>query len=266
MTSTRMAVVETEEQFVGVPGGEVFVKQWTPNAVQSEVPLVLLHDSLGSVEAWREFPSQLAQRVGRTVVAYDRLGFGRSSPRVETPSLRFIDEEGEVFFPAICTALGIGRFALFGYSVGGEMGVAIAGQMAGRCERLVVMSAQAAVEPQTIEGIHAAQKRFADPEQVARLRRWHGEKAEWALRSWWDVWLAPEFAGWTLAPYLPRVRCPVLVMHGDRDDYGSLAVPDMIQSLTGGPCEVHIFEGCGHVPQRERLGDVLSLTEAFMRP
>lgn len=253
-----------EEEFVEVPGGRVYVKRWAPSERASSTPLILLHDSLGCVDSWREFPARLARHTQRVVIAYDRLGFGRSSAREEVPSIRFIEEESEIYFPAILRALGIDIFALFGYSVGGEMAVVIAGEMGQACEKLVVMSAQSGVEAHTIAGIRAAQSHFADPAQVARLARWHGSKAEWTLRAWWEVWLSPEFAPWSLEPYLPRVHCPVLAIHGDRDEYGSLAVPELIGRLCAGPCEVHILRDCGHTPLRDRSEEVLELTGAFL--
>ena len=169
--------METDEKFILVPGGEVYAKRWTPTAVISETPMVMLHDSLGCVDAWREFPAQLAESTGRIVWAYDRLGFGRSSPRAEVPSLRFIEEEAELYLPPILLGMGIEEFSVFGYSVGGEMAAMIAEAMPGACQSLVIMSAQASVEEQTIAGIHMAQKRFANPDQMRRLERWHGDKA-----------------------------------------------------------------------------------------
>ena len=113
------------ESLVPVPGGYVFVRQWDPGRSE-RAPILLLHDSLGSVEQWRDFPAALATTAGRTVAAYDRLGFGLSSPRTDAPSFRFIEEEAEVFFPAVARGLGFERYVLFGHSVGGAMALTIA--------------------------------------------------------------------------------------------------------------------------------------------
>jgi len=256
-------VVEVE-QFVEVPGGTLYVKRWEPAQLSTATPIVLIHDSLGCVGAWRDFPFQLAQRTHRVVIAYDRLGFGRSSARQELPSARFIEEEAEIYLPAILSALKLSSIAIFGYSVGGEMALVMATEWPSMVDRVIVMSAQLGVEEHTVNGIRTAQKHFEDPAQVARLERWHGPKAEWALRAWWDVWLSEAFSTWRLEPYLPRVKCPVLAIHGDRDEYGSLAVPQLIARLCGGSCEVHILEGCGHTPLRDRTEAVLALSEGFL--
>jgi pimeloyl-ACP methyl ester carboxylesterase len=108
---------EVLDSLVPVPGGSVFVRRWRTGAAALS-PIVLLHDSLGSVEQWRDFPAALAVTTGREVVAYDRLGFGRSTPRATRPSVAFIDEEARTFFPPIRQALATRRFSVFGHSVG----------------------------------------------------------------------------------------------------------------------------------------------------
>lgn len=256
--------IGVSETSVGLPVGRVFVRRWIPE-VRRGAPIVLLHDSLGSVEQWRDFPQALASTTQREVIAYDRLGFGRSSPRDGPPSTDFIAEEGTLHFPALGDALGLSRYALFGHSVGGAMAVAIAANDA-RCEAVITESAQAFVELRTLDGIRAAQALFADPAQFAKLERWHGDKARWVLQAWTEVWLAPEFRSWSLDALLPRVACPVLAIHGDRDEYGSVAFPRRIADLAAGPSEAVVLEGCGHVPHRERREEVLRLASGFLAP
>jgi pimeloyl-ACP methyl ester carboxylesterase len=255
----------SEDRFVAVPGGRVFVRTWTPRAGSGDSPVVLLHDSLGCVELWRDFPEMLACRLARQVIAYDRLGFGRSGARRELPSVNFIREEAQVFFPAVRNALGHTGYALFGHSVGGAMALVIAASPQEPCRAVVSESAQAFVEGRTLAGIRQAAARFELPEQLAKLARWHGDKAPWVLRAWADVWLSPAFAAWSLEPDLPHVRCPVLAIHGDQDEYGSVEFPRLIGSRTGGPSEVAILEGCGHVPHRERPEDVLDRVALFLK-
>ncbi|WP_018465141.1 alpha/beta fold hydrolase [Calidithermus timidus] len=247
-----------------VPGGQVFVRQWSTGQ-NPKAPLVLLHDSLGSVELWRGFPAALAQATGRDVWAYDRLGFGRSSPRTEPPSLDFILEEARLYFPAIAEQLELQEYVLFGHSVGGAMALCIAAHQPGRCRAVITEAAQAFVEERTLQGIRAAQRSFQDPARFARLKRWHGDKARWVLEAWTGVWLAPAFGGWTLEPCLKEVRCPVLALHGDRDEYGSAAFPERIVQGVQGPARLEVLPDCGHVPHREKEALVLGLVEGFLR-
>ena len=250
------------DTFVDAPGGRLLVRRWDPG-VGAKAPLVLLHDSLGSVEQWRDLPEALAEATGREVIAYDRMGFGWSTPRTQRPSLDFIGEEGTVYFPALRAGLGLERFALFGHSVGGAMAIALAATVPG-CEGVVTLSAQAFVEDRSLDGIRAAWAAFEDPAQFARLARWHGERAAWVLDAWTGVWLDPAFRDWSLDAVLPQVRCPVLAIHGDQDEYGSAAFPRRIAAGAGGPAETLILEGCGHVPHRERREEVLARMAGFL--
>jgi pimeloyl-ACP methyl ester carboxylesterase len=253
------------DQHVPVPGGELYVRRW-PVDSEAVAPIVLLHDSLGSVDQWRDFPEALAQATRRTVIAYDRLGFGRSTPRLEPASPRFIDEEAEVYFPALCEGLGLDRVVLFGHSVGGGMALTIAARHPDACAAVISESAQAFVEERTREGIRAAQRAFADPAQFARLERWHGARAAWVNAAWADNWLSPAFDGWSLDAVLPRVTCPVLAIHGDRDEFGSLAFPRRIAERVSGRAERMLIEDCGHIPHRERRDEVLARVAVFLTP
>ena len=256
--------IETSDSFVEVAGGSIFVRQWRGAGARG-APLVLLHDSLGSVELWRDFPAQLAQALNRHVIAYDRLGFGRSTQRTDRPSLTFIDDEAERYFPAVRRRLGLDRFALFGHSVGGAMALRIAACMQDSCEAVITESAQCFVESRTLDGIRVAQTRFEDPAQLQKLARYHGDRARWVLEAWINVWLSPEFADWSLVPHLGEVRCPVLAIHGDHDEYGSEEFPRCIANGVSGPSQMILLKDCGHVPHRERSEEIIRLTASFVQ-
>ena len=100
--------------------------------------------------------------------------------------------------------------------------------------------------------------------RIERLRRYHGDKAEWVLHAWTDTWLAPGFATWTLDGELRRVRCPLLALHGDRDEFGSMRHPERIVALCGGPSEIEKLEGCGHVPHREHADRVIARVREWL--
>lgn len=265
-TFAGTAAERTSDNFIHVPGGRVFVRRWhhLRPAARQRPPLLLLHESLGCVEQWRDLPAKLACACGRDVIAYDRLGFGRSSARDALPGFDFITEEVQMQFPALREALQLERFALFGHSVGGSMALAIAGEHGDGCAAVVSESAQAFVEQRTLDGIVAGKARFTDADAFNRLARYHGGKARWVLDAWTQVWTAPEFRGWSLDAELARVRCPVLVIHGDADDYGSLAFPQRIADRCDGPVTLDILRPCGHVPHRERTSDVLQATARFL--
>jgi pimeloyl-ACP methyl ester carboxylesterase len=254
---------------LNLDAGSIFARRWEVDSSDTAdadvgVPLLLLHDSLGSVELWRDFPELLARRTGRAVIAYDRLGFGRSSPRQALPAASFIRAEAEEAIPALLAEMGIADFAVFGHSVGAAMALLAAAHADNHCRAVITEAGQAFNERRTIEGIRHAQENFRDPEQFERLKKWHGDKARWVLDAWTGSWLSAEFANWTLVPDLPRVQCPVLVLHGDQDEYGSLRMPETLARNIAGPVEMHILPGCGHVPHRERPEEVAGLVADFL--
>ncbi|MFC5302608.1 alpha/beta fold hydrolase [Azospira restricta] len=263
--SPAVPAITPRDTWIDGRGGRLFARLWSPAAPASDVPLILFHDSLGSVELWRDFPAALAAQSGRTVVAYDRLGFGRSDARRGPLPLDFIAAEADGGFADLRRQLAIGRFALFGHSVGGGMAVNCAARCGDDCVALVTVSAQAFVEARTVQGIEAARTLFADPVQVERLRRYHGDKAEWVLAAWIDSWLHPDFAAWSLRPVLPQVKCPLLAIHGADDEYGSPRHPELIGRLAGGPAQVELMADTRHLPHRERAGEVLARVAGFLQ-
>ena len=257
----------TTDHWVDHPSGRVFARQWRAEGLDPALaPIVLMHDSLGCIELWRDFPERLAAATRRRVLAYDRLGFGRSSKRVGRPGPGFIAEEASDVWPLLRERLGVGRFVAVGHSVGGGMAVEMAAHAGDDCVALVTMAAQAFVEDRTLAGLRVAQAQFADPVQVERLARYHGDKAGWALDAWLGRWLDPAFAGWTLDAALPRVHCPVLAIHGDADEYGSPAHPRRIVDGVAGPARLEMLAGGGHIPYREEPERVVGLIAEFLAP
>lgn len=252
-----------EDIWVRLPAGRVFARLWSPFEASGS-PILLFHDSLGCVELWRGFPAALSLRTGRRVIAYDRLGFGKSDARSGSPDSDFIAAEASIAFPALRAQLGIDRFVAFGHSVGGGMAVHCAARFGESCDALITESAQAFVEDRTLQGIREAQVLFEDAAQVERLGKYHGDKARWVLAAWIDIWLSPGFADWSLDAVLPQVRCPVLAIHGADDEYGSPRHPERIGRLSGGPAQVVVMPDARHVPHREREAVVLDRIAAFL--
>jgi len=165
-------------------GKRLFAREWRPPQMAKAEPIVLLHDSLGSVELWRGFPAALAQTTGRQVVAYDRLGFGRSGVREGVLPPTFIKEEAEYFLPTVFDYFRLNKVVLFGHSVGGAMAAACASRHPDVCAAVVTEGAPAFVEDKTVRGLLEAKANFHHAEQLDRLKRYHGERrAGWSTRG-----------------------------------------------------------------------------------
>lgn len=258
--------VQETDHVVRHDGGTLHARSWTPVIAQAAhaAPIVLLHDSLGSVSLWRGFPEALARATGRRVVAYDRAGFGESGALGPLPAPDFVAAEARGAFSAVADQLGLPRFVAMGHSVGGGMSIEIAAQWPARCEALITIAAQTFVEDRTLIGVRAAREDFKAPGQMERLARYHGDKAGWVLRAWTERWLAPEFADWSLRATLPRITCPALTIHGELDEYGSTAHQDLIEDLVRGPVRKLTMPGIGHGPHREAPADVIAAIVEFL--
>jgi pimeloyl-ACP methyl ester carboxylesterase len=260
--SMTHAIEEQDHQII-VEEGRLFARSWTPQERDFVrlAPILLFHDSLGCVELWRSFPKALAAATERRVIAYDRLGFGRSAPYPGRLGSDFIRREAQDVVPRLCEQLDVQDFVACGHSVGGGMAVETAAHFPTRCRALVTIAAQAFVEGRTLEGLRIAQGEFQNPTNLARLSKYHGDKAQWTVDAWIKTWLSPIFEHWTLNEALGSVRCPVLAVHGDRDEYGSTEHPRRIAAGRG---TAHILPDTGHVPHRERETLLVDVIRQFL--
>ncbi|MBB4864088.1 pimeloyl-ACP methyl ester carboxylesterase [Pseudomonas nitritireducens] len=258
------SAVVTREHWIHSDQGRLFAQHWAPADARDE-PILLLHDSLGCVTLWRDFPQNLALSTGRQVIAYDRLGFGRSEPYPGALPLDFIEAEARDHFPLLQAHFGFERCVPFGHSVGGAMAVTCAARHPQACAALISESAQAFVELRTRDGIRAAEQEFAREGQLERLQKYHGDKALWVLRAWIDTWLSDAFSQWNLDEPLTELRCPLLSLHGEQDEYGSAAHPERLTSVPDVPGVMTLLPDCGHVPHREQPAAVLQAVTSFLR-
>src|SRR5690606_6918984 len=243
--------------------GRLQVQSWAlPTAgANRQTPIILLHDSLGCIALWRDFPQKLALATGHPVIAYDRLGFGRSDRHPGTLAADFIAGEAAQIMPQVFAALDIDRFIACGHSVGGAMAVQAAAQFPQACIALITMGAQVFVEERTLNGIRQAKLDFSKQENLSRLEKYHGDKSRWVVDAWTDTWLSREFSQWHVRNELAQIRCPKLAIHGDNDPYGSVEHAHVIATGHG---RAEIMKGIGHIPYREDEGRTLNLINTFI--
>ena len=218
-------------------------------------PLVLLHEGLGSVAMWRDFPTLLAARTGAEIVAYSRLGYGASDRRSEPYGPEYMHEEALVTLPALLAAAAIERPILFGHSDGASIALLYGARFDPTA--IVAVAPHLFVEEVSIASIEQARIAYRDGDLRARLARYHDD-VDSAFHGWNDAWLAPEFRDWNIEDYLPGISCPVLAIQGEADEYGTLAQVRTIGLLLPDAARVVELARCGHSPQRDQ-------PEALMR-
>lgn len=263
MSGIQQKTVLSEDTYLTLPDGKIYVKKWFLDKTNNVPPVILMHDSLGCVPLWRDFPLHLARVLKRPVIAYDRLGFGLSDARSDLPSLEFIEQEATDYFPLVKAALNISEYVILGHSVGGGMAINIAARDKD-CVAVISISTQTHVEQRTIEGIEQAKLMFSNAEQFGRLTRWHGEKAKWVLSAWTETWLNESFKKWHLHTAINRLVCPILAIHGDNDEYGSSAFLEQIVQLSAGRATKRLLKNCGHMPHKEQESIVLREITSFL--
>lgn len=233
-------------------------------SVSDRPPIVLLHEGLGSVSMWREFPAALAAGTGRRVFAYSRFGHGESDPPLAPHTIRFMHDEAALL-PEVLDAAGITHAVLLGHSDGGSIAIIAAAGHPSCVEALVLEAPHVFVEDVSIASIARVERHFRDTNLRERLARYHRD-VDVAFRGWSEVWLDPAFRGWNLEEYLPRITAPALLIQGDLDEYGTLAQIEAIERGLGGVVERRILQDCGHSPHRDHPGLVIETIGRFLQP
>lgn len=227
--------------------------------------LVLLHEGLGCVALWRDFPARLTDATGLRVLAYSRLGYGQSDPaRLPRPT-DYMHQEAKVWLPRLLDAAGLDSCVLVGHSDGASIAAIHAGSLRDeRVRGLVLIAPHFFVEDVTIRSIAAIRRDYEEGGLRARLARYHAD-VDAAFYGWNDAWLDPAFRAWDITEYLPGIRIPALLLQGEDDPYGTRAQPGAAERLMRGPVRVRMIAGASHAPQRERARETLSEIAGFLQ-
>jgi len=248
----------SELPLVPVPGGRVEYLDLPGDPARA--PLLLLHEGLGSVRLWRDWPTALAAATGRRVVAYSRLGHGFSDLPPEPRTVDFMHEEAAVVVPALRAALGLVDPVLIGHSDGGSIALVHAATHA--VSGVVVLAPHVIAEPAGLVEIAAARDAFANGDLAARMGRHHRDPAV-TFHSWNDVWLSAEFRSWDLRPLLAAITAPVLAIQGTADPYGTVLHVEAVRDGASGPVELLLL-GCAHAPHLEATEPVTAAVVRFI--
>jgi pimeloyl-ACP methyl ester carboxylesterase len=243
--------------------------QWVGSGDRRAPLVVFLHEGLGSVAMWRDFPARLCEALGATGLVYSRPGYGRSTPRApgEAWTTDFMHRQAGEVLPALLRALGIDpareELWLFGHSDGATIALLYAAHHPGQLQGAIVLAPHILVEEISVASIQQARSAYRDADLRQRLARYHDDPDS-AFFGWNDAWLAPAFLDWSIEQEIAAIACPVLAVQGVDDEYGTLEqIRGIARAVPG--TELLELPACGHSPHRDQPQLLLERVAAFVR-
>ena len=235
---------------------------WIAPARPDRPTIVMLHEGLGSVALWKDFPERLAAATGAGLLIYSRYGHGASTLLEGDRPVDYMHHEAEVVLPAMLEHFKIERPILFGHSDGGSIALIYAGFRPDGVAGLILEAPHVFVEDLTVASIAQVKELYRTADLAGRLRRYH-HSVDQTFWGWNNIWLDPLFKLWNIEAYLPAIRCPILAIQGEDDEYGTRTQLDAIAAATPAT-EIVLLPACGHSPHRDQAAAVLERSTAFI--
>lgn len=235
----------------------------TPGVNPQAPELVFLHEGLGSVSHWKDFPARVATTTGCPVTVYSRYGSGNSDLLTEASTVTYMHDEALHTLPDLLVQLHIEKPILVGHSDGASIALIHAGAN-DAVRALVLLAPHVFVEDLSVASIGEAKTRFETTNLPEKLARHHRDPAR-TFWGWNNIWLHSDFRQWNIEEYLPRITCPILAIQGVDDQYGTMAQGQAIARRSGGPVEILALAECRHSPQRDQPDAVLAAIAKFVK-
>jgi pimeloyl-ACP methyl ester carboxylesterase len=256
----------TEDFFVRAAGHRLRVRKLSRTESHSQdgrPTLVFLHEGLGSIEMWHDFPVAVMGTTGCDALIYDRWGHGQSDPLDEKRTLRYVHDEALSSLPEVLRELKVDDAILIGHSDGGSIALIFAAEFPNLVRGLISEAAHVFVEETTLDGIREAVEIYQTTDLKEKLARYHGDNTEKIFRAWYDTWLTPEFKQWNIEDCLPKINCPLLVIQGEDDQYATEAQVEAIARQVAGSRSI-LIPNCAHTPHKEARDRVLKEMTEFI--
>ncbi|AZB20091.1 alpha/beta hydrolase [Chryseobacterium indologenes] len=251
-----------DTRIIEVKGQKLYIEYQHIN--EKRPTIVFLHDSLGSVQLWRDFPGKVSDATGCNILAYDRLGYGKSNPMPthERP-VNYMELEADLLNDLL-DQLNISNAILFGHSDGGTIALTTAAKYPANVKAVICEAGHIFVEEVTLKGIYNAWDAYKTTNLAERLQKYHGDKTDTLFKAWTETWTCDEFRNWNIEYLLKDITCPLLFIQGEADEYGSLDQVEKTITQTSGLAEKYIIPGIGHTPHKEVPEQVLKATARFV--
>jgi len=225
--------------------------------------IIFLHEGLGSVEQWKNFPEHVCRETHSYGLIYDRSGYGKSPGSLANRKPTYLHESAIELDALIEDLPNHYERILYGHSDGGSIALIYAANYPTKIKAIITEAAHVFVEPETLIGVQAALPLFKKG-KFDGLKKYHGERFEEVFLAWNTAWLSPAFASWNIVDLLPKITCPQLVMQGIDDQYGTAKQVETISKLTKGVTKTVLIENCGHAPHKENENETLIVIEDFL--
>ena len=260
--------MNADDQLIDLSDRRLRVRRLSPTRDDGldRTTLVFLHEGLGCIEMWRDFPQKLCDATRCRGIVYDRTSYGGSSPWPSDPGVRYMEIEADDVLPRLLSALAVDDCVLVGHSDGGTIALNYAARDPEPLRAVVTLAAHAINEPVCVAAIEKARQAFAAGDLRQRLAKYHGDNVDRAFRLWSDAWVAPGFEPMDAAGRLPGVQVPLQAIQGEDDEYGSELQLAIIAGKVGGYCETRLIPDCGHSPHLQQPAYVLSEAARFIAP
>lgn len=260
--------VTTSDRLITLGDRQLRVRRLMPQQDDGfeRTTLVFLHEGLGCIEMWRDFPQSLCNATRCNGIVYDRTGYGGSSPWPSNPGVHYMEIEADEVLPRLFEVLGVEDCVLIGHSDGGTIALNYAASDPEPLRAVVTLAAHAINESVCVDSIRSAREAFATGGLRERLARYHGGNVDACFRLWSEAWLAPGFEPMDANGRLPGILVPVQAIQGEDDEYGSELQLGIIAGKVGGYCETRLVPDCGHAPHLQQPAYVLSEVARFVSP
>jgi pimeloyl-ACP methyl ester carboxylesterase len=233
-----------------------------PSRTDRRPTIVMLHEGLGSVALWKDFPRRIAESTGCGVFVYSRYGYGGSDQLKEKRPVEYLHHEGDVVLPSLLKEVGIEHPILLGHSDGASIALIYAGKYPDSPRGLILEAPHVFVEDVALEGIARTRTLYQTTDLPNRLGRYH-QHANATFWGWNDIWLDPRFRSWNIESYLALIKCPVLAIQGREDEYGTIRQLEAIQTRIPS-AQLLLLSGCGHSPHRDQPDATMEAIAQFI--
>lgn len=256
-----MSLQETKEPTLEINGDHLYFQ--TIGSLDKTKPiLVFLHEGLGSIAQWKDFPALLCQKTGLSGFLYERKGYGHSSPNLKKRTSLYLHEEAKTL-ESVLQKTEIKNPIFIGHSDGGSIALLYKSEI--KPKAIVTMAAHVFVEEITLEGIRKAVDIYKTTSLSQKLKKYHFDQTDTLFWSWADTWLSKEFKDWNITKEISHIICPILALQGENDEYGT---PEQLKAITKsvvGPVQTQLIPHCAHSPHLEAKEEVIKIISNFIK-